>query len=83
MLDTAHVPLMSATATTDRPSTTPALLDQHQVAHILGVSPRTLEDWRVTGHGPDFVKLSYRTVRYELAAIEAFIKGARRGATAA
>lgn len=71
---------MSATTTmADRPFTTPALLDQQQVAHILGVSPRTLEDWRMMNQGPGYLKLGYRTVRYEQSAIEAFIKGARRG----
>ncbi|SIT72493.1 AlpA family transcriptional regulator [Microbacterium sp. RU33B] len=68
---------------TNRPSDPPALLDQHQVAHLLGVSSRTLEDWRMMSQGPSFLKLGYRTVRYELSAIETFIKGARRGTAAA
>jgi DNA-binding transcriptional regulator YiaG len=62
----------------------PALLDQQQVAAILGVSPRTLEDWRMKRRGPDWLPLSYRTVRYEPAAIQAYIEVVRRrGSTAA
>lgn len=34
-----------------------------QAAELLGVSPRTLEDWRYRGCGPSYRKLG-RSVRY-------------------
>ena len=74
---------MDTNSVASRPSILPALLDQAQVADILGVSPRTLEDWRCCGTGPAFLKLSYRVVRYEHGAVEAFMKEARHGQTAA
>lgn len=42
------------------------LLNQSQVAEMLGVKPRTLEDWRVRGGaaGPKFIRVSPRCVRY-------------------
>jgi uncharacterized protein YjcR len=71
---------MIASATTmTRPDTMPALLSQDEVADILGVSPRTLEDWRVSERGTAYVRVSYNKVRYEIAAIERFVAGARRG----
>ncbi len=33
-------------------------------AEILGVSPRTLEDWRWKGGGPPFIRLSRNCIRY-------------------
>lgn len=39
------------------------LLDTHQAAEILGVSPGTLENWRAQGQGPKFRKVG-RLVRY-------------------
>ncbi len=40
------------------------LLDTKTTANKLGVSPQTLEGWRVRGGGPPFVKVSHRCVRY-------------------
>jgi predicted DNA-binding transcriptional regulator AlpA len=43
----------------------PQLLTQSQVSEAFGLSPRTLEDWRRTGSGPRFLRLSgQRGVRY-------------------
>jgi hypothetical protein len=35
-----------------------------EAAHVLGLSHRTLESWRVRGGGPPFVRISARVVRY-------------------
>ncbi|MEE1612065.1 helix-turn-helix transcriptional regulator [Microvirga sp. CF3016] len=40
-----------------------ALLTEAQVAHLLSISTRTLQAWRVRGTGPIFVKAG-RSVRY-------------------
>ncbi|WP_409046911.1 helix-turn-helix transcriptional regulator [Microbacterium sp. HA-8] len=70
---------MTTFTATNRPFTLPELFTQNDIAHAFGLSPRTLEDWRVSGNGPPYLKLSYRCVRYELAAVENWLRGARRG----
>lgn len=46
-------------------------LNQHDLARRWTVSERTLERWRFTGDGPQFIKLGGRVV-YRLEDIEAF-----------
>lgn len=54
------------------------LLTEVETAQLLGVSPRTLQNWRRTGRGPVHVRLS-GLVRYTPADVEAFIAASRRG----
>lgn len=51
----------------------PALLTQEQAAAFLGLSPRTLEAWRRTSHGPAFVRIGPRRVRYRQETIQAWL----------
>ena len=46
-------------------------------AEILGVSVRTLEDWRAKGKGPKYVRIG-KMVRYEVGALESYIESERR-----
>ncbi|WP_076680394.1 AlpA family transcriptional regulator [Microbacterium sp. RU33B] len=62
---------------TARPSSMPELLTQAQVADILAVSPRALEDWRVTGDGPPYLKLSHKVLRYDAAALTRWLRTRR------
>lgn len=48
------------------------LINQESAAERLGVSVRTLEKWRSTGDGPQYVKMS-RLVRYKTSDIDSFI----------
>lgn len=50
------------------------LLDTKAVAPYVGVKPGTLENWRVQGVGPKFIKTAGRRgkVLYDLADIEAW-----------
>lgn len=41
-------------------------LTTEQAAQALGLSPRTLEGWRVRGGGPRFAKLTRGVVRYRI-----------------
>ena len=50
-------------------------------ADRLGVSAQTLVKWRVTGEGPAFVKVSHKCVRYEQAALDAWVASRRRRST--
>ena len=51
------------------------LLNTRETAALVGVSVRTLEDWRYRdeGQGPPFIVVSPRCVRYDLAEVEAWI----------
>jgi len=55
------------------------LLTPAQCAKQLGVSVSTLQAWRALGKGPTFVKFSRRTVRYQPAAVAAWIAAQQRG----
>lgn len=49
-----------------------ATLCTKQAARLLGCSHRTLEDWRLRGNGPRFLKLG-RAVRYRMADLAEFM----------
>lgn len=44
--------------------TEPVVLRTKAAAEALGVSPPTLEHWRVAGSGPPFVRLGSRAIGY-------------------
>jgi predicted site-specific integrase-resolvase len=46
-------------------------LKQKDVARRWGISPRTLERWRVIGHGPRFVKVGAHVV-YRMCDVRAY-----------
>ncbi len=58
-----------------------ALLSTAEASNYLGISPRTLEDWRLRGGGPLFRKLGRRLVRYLKADLAAFVADAARANT--
>ena len=43
---------------------TQSLVNENVAAKYLGLSPRTLQNWRVRGGGPLFVRISNRSIRY-------------------
>ena len=56
------------------------LLNTEQSAQRLGLSPRTLERYRVTGEGPEYLKMGH-AVRYTASALERWLKGCTRRST--
>ena len=52
---------------------TPGFKTQAEIAEMLHVPERTLEDWRLTHHGPPYLKLG-RHVRYDPADVYAWAK---------
>lgn len=40
------------------------LLSERDAASQLGLTPRTLQSWRIKGGGPPFVRVSSRCIRY-------------------
>lgn len=49
------------------------LVDEREAASILCYSVRALQNWRHRGGGPDFVKVSSRSVRYRRTDLEKWI----------
>lgn len=49
------------------------LIDQRMTAAKLGVSVRTLEEWRKQGRGPAFVKLNNFRIMYRPEDIDAYV----------
>ncbi|WP_377509682.1 helix-turn-helix transcriptional regulator [Octadecabacter sp. R77987] len=52
---------------------TSTLVDEREAASILCYSVRALQNWRHRGGGPDFVKVSSRSVRYRRDDLEKWI----------
>ena len=50
-----------------------ALVDEREAASILCYSVRALQNWRHRGGGPDFVKVSSRSIRYRRADLDKWI----------
>ena len=57
------------------------LMTTEEAAHYLRIEKRTLENWRVSGRGPLFVRLG-GAVRYRRAQLEKFIAQNERASTA-
>lgn len=62
--------------------TPPTLLDTPSAAKVLGVRPRTLEDWRRRGGGPPYIRVSATCVRYSLDPLEAWLQARTATCTA-
>mgnify|MGYP006165786907 CR=1 FL=1 len=72
MFKKPHSPDPAAPSTPVRPSgSATAHLHQEHLARRWGISPRTLERWRVEGRGPRYMKIGGR-VLYRLEDIEAY-----------
>jgi hypothetical protein len=59
------------------------LLTEKEVAELLRLRPRTLQDWRVRGIGMPFIRYTERGVRYRRRDVEAFIESREMSSTAA
>ncbi len=40
------------------------MIDEKEAAGFIGYTIRTLQGWRVKGGGPEFIKVSERSIRY-------------------
>lgn len=58
------------------------LLTPQEAAAYLGATVKTLENWRGTGAGPTYVKLSAKCVRYVQGDLDEHIRASRRRHTA-
>lgn len=57
------------------------LVNEREAAEFLGYTIRALQNWRVRGGGPVFVKVSERSVRYRRRDLMAWIEAKRRTST--
>lgn len=58
-------------------SSAPVRVNTKVAAEYLGVSVRTLEDWRAKGKGPKYVRIGHG-IRYEVSELNAFIAEGRQ-----
>lgn len=58
------------------------LLTEKQAAELICYTPRALQNWRVRGGGPAYVKVSARSVRYQRSDVLDWIKARKRQNTA-
>jgi predicted DNA-binding transcriptional regulator AlpA len=49
------------------------ILTEGEVSRVLGIKQRTLQRWRALGVGPQYLRLSERSVRYQLKDIQDWI----------
>jgi predicted DNA-binding transcriptional regulator AlpA len=59
------------------------LINESEAAAFLGYSIRALQNWRVRGGGPNFVKVSARSVRYRRRDLTAWAENHLRSCTSA
>ena len=57
------------------------LVDTKGAAHYLNITVRNLENLRLTGNGPQFVRLSRRCVRYRLTDLDHWVAGRLKSST--
>lgn len=53
------------------------LINEQEAAAFLGFTIRALQNWRVRGGGPEYLKLGSRSVRYQRRTLMAWIDGLR------
>jgi len=57
------------------------LIDEKQASQLMGISPRTLQGYRVKGGGPEFIKLNNKIVRYKICDIQNWINENKKNNT--
>lgn len=58
-----------------------ALLNEDRVAEFISINPRTLQQWRLKGIGPPFVRISSRCLRYRYRDLLAWVEQRIRTST--
>ena len=54
------------------------LMTEKEAAGVLCYSQRALQNWRVRGGGPDYVKVNGNSVRYQMRDLTAWIDARKR-----
>lgn len=66
-----------------RDTSSNGLLSPEEAGALLGVPATLLQRWRTTGDGPQFVRLTRKTIKYRAEDVQAFIESRRVSSTAA
>lgn len=61
----------------------PIAVDEQTAARLIGMTPRTLQEWRRTGTGPRYARISSRCVRYRIADLDTWTAERTHTSTAA
>ena len=75
-------PEATQTEDTSQPPPARRLLTPREAAAYLGTTEKALENWRGSGAGPVFVRLSPKCIRYAAYDLDAYIWESRRKHTA-
>ena len=62
-------------------STPKLLLTEDEAAEMIGFTPRFLQNRRLSGDGPRFIRVSARAIRYRIADLEAWAEARIRTST--
>ena len=69
----------------NQPAAAPITIDQHyttkELAKLLAISPDTLEDFRVNGTGPKYIKLKNWKILYAASDVQEYLNGWKRTST--
>ncbi|MEM7172436.1 MAG: helix-turn-helix domain-containing protein [Pseudomonadota bacterium] len=57
------------------------LIHENEAADFLGYSPRALQNWRLRGGGPPFIRVSSRSIRYSRRDLKAWVDSKRARST--
>lgn len=63
------------------PHTLPPMMKEKEVCDLLGIAAGTLRNWRVSGRGPRFCKLTGSVVRYPTQFLEEWLNARSRHST--
>ncbi|MGE0724344.1 MAG: helix-turn-helix transcriptional regulator [Alphaproteobacteria bacterium] len=50
------------------------ILTAEETAAYLRTTERTLQDWRLDGTGPQFIRIGHRSIRYRKSAVDAWLR---------
>ena len=64
----------NSTETKNDPDYLDRLINEYMAAGFLGYTVRALQNWRVRGGGPNYVKVSARSIRYRRRDLLAWIE---------
>jgi hypothetical protein len=64
---------VASTGSRIAPDTADGLMNEHAAAAFLGYTIRALQNWRQRGCGPQYVKVSAKSVRYQRRDLQAWI----------
>jgi len=74
-------PSHGATESIRLPHTLPHMMKEQDVCALLGIAQGTLRNWRVSGCGPRFCKLTGSAVRYPRQLLEDWLNACSRRST--